>query len=530
MKTKKLVAVLSLIIVVAMLATMIAACNPTDDGDEDSEIYAIYQLYRAAEEAKGNTPLSYEAWLASIKGEKGDKGDQGDPGAPGAAGSAFFTGEGAPEAELGKPGDMYLDTLTGDMYSKGANGWGSAIFNIKGATGPKGDKGDDGEDGEDGEDGAPGAMGRGIEYSTIHEDGHLWIVYTDGSAEDAGKVRNPSNLFVKYTYRGEVNGDYDLSFMCYNDYIPVGGTYKYVYSYDWEMDYGITLEGKPSAYKNGVKVEYDNWTDPYTFTADDTRVEIEYRWDDWKGTWLISNSSSREMGFLILDGQGNAKFDFNEKYMDNVYVDGEGWKDVEKDVPYEDVETTYTIGSSGKPVLTFNDVQYDLGYKPSSVSGGVFTELMSSKDPNYPYEYWKVDFYLYRLDQWFGSYDIQDEDGFNIGTLDINGKAMANAGWTRYSNSSPTLVSIEIGQKGEAGYISSSYSYNFDPAVSGKHFGIAVNFINQGSGGYRDSANDNPPSAPHGGIGIAQDGSLILYLGWANGAYGTTATYKLIKK
>ena len=41
---------------------------------QPSEIQAVYAQYVAYAEGKGETPLLYEAWLASIKGEKGDQG------------------------------------------------------------------------------------------------------------------------------------------------------------------------------------------------------------------------------------------------------------------------------------------------------------------------------------------------------------------------------------------------------------------------------------------------------------------------
>lgn len=58
------------------------------------------------------------------KGDPGDKGDQGDPGNDGAdgvqgqRGSQWFTGAGVPAGVAGsEPGDIYLDTQTGDIYT-----------------------------------------------------------------------------------------------------------------------------------------------------------------------------------------------------------------------------------------------------------------------------------------------------------------------------------------------------------------------------------------------------------------------------
>ena len=41
---------------------------------QPTEIEAVYAQYVTYAEGKGETPLSYEDWLASIKGEKGDQG------------------------------------------------------------------------------------------------------------------------------------------------------------------------------------------------------------------------------------------------------------------------------------------------------------------------------------------------------------------------------------------------------------------------------------------------------------------------
>lgn len=60
-----------------------AACEVTDgknDGAEKTQIEEVYECYVAYAEKNGETPLSYEDWLASIKGEKGEKGDTGADG------------------------------------------------------------------------------------------------------------------------------------------------------------------------------------------------------------------------------------------------------------------------------------------------------------------------------------------------------------------------------------------------------------------------------------------------------------------
>ena len=48
--------------------------------DRDTDIVAVYDLYVANAKENGETPLSYEEWLQTIKGDKGEKGDSGKDG------------------------------------------------------------------------------------------------------------------------------------------------------------------------------------------------------------------------------------------------------------------------------------------------------------------------------------------------------------------------------------------------------------------------------------------------------------------
>lgn len=75
---------------------------------------------------------------------KGDDGKQG---------SAILTGSGAPKADAGDIGDLYLDTKTGDVYEKTADGW-KKIANLQGPAGPQGPKGPKGDAGSVGSSGS----------------------------------------------------------------------------------------------------------------------------------------------------------------------------------------------------------------------------------------------------------------------------------------------------------------------------------------------------------------------------------------
>lgn len=73
-----------------------------------------------------NETLQTETWTEEIPFNvipvKGDKGDKGDPGTINGTfeGTAWFTGDGVPDVVLGsKPGDYYIDRLTGTFYKLG---------------------------------------------------------------------------------------------------------------------------------------------------------------------------------------------------------------------------------------------------------------------------------------------------------------------------------------------------------------------------------------------------------------------------
>ena len=101
----------------------------------------------------------------NLKGPKGDKGETGAAGATGAAGQNgqngrdgkdILSGTSDPTSEIGKEGDKYVNTTTGDIFVK-KNGQWEREGNLKG---PKGDKGETGAAGENGQNGQNGQNGR----------------------------------------------------------------------------------------------------------------------------------------------------------------------------------------------------------------------------------------------------------------------------------------------------------------------------------------------------------------------------------
>lgn len=76
-------------------------------------------------------------------------------GGTGGGGMRFISGEGEPGADIGAPGDAYLDTSNGDLYTN-KNGTWALELNLKG---PKGAAGAQGPAGPTGPEGAAGATG-----------------------------------------------------------------------------------------------------------------------------------------------------------------------------------------------------------------------------------------------------------------------------------------------------------------------------------------------------------------------------------
>jgi len=96
-------------------------------------------------------------------------------GGGGGGGMRFHFGTGAPDASLGAPGDVYLNTSNGDFYLN-QNGTWNQIGNLRGPQGPQGPEGPQGPPGTDGED------GRGVNNIVYDSDANeLLFMMTDGT-------------------------------------------------------------------------------------------------------------------------------------------------------------------------------------------------------------------------------------------------------------------------------------------------------------------------------------------------------------
>jgi hypothetical protein len=117
-------------------------------------------------------------------GADGTDGTNGTDGTDGADGGDILKGTGAPAANLGKDGDLYIDTVSRDVYQKAGGVW-SVITNLSGGPpGPKGDKGDMGAPGADGDDGAAGASVRTGSGAPAAGLGNVGDVYIDSATGD----------------------------------------------------------------------------------------------------------------------------------------------------------------------------------------------------------------------------------------------------------------------------------------------------------------------------------------------------------
>ena len=209
---------------------------------EDNEIRKVYNMYVSNAQEKGEIPLSYEAWLTSIRGEKGeqgetgaqgpqgiqgekgedgedgltpyigengnwwigdvdtgvkasgekgDKGEQGETGAQGPQGEKGEQGEAGAQGPQGEKGEQGETGAQGPQGEKGEQGETGAQGpqgekgeqGETGAQGPQGEKGEQGETGAQGPQGEKGEQGVGIEKVEYDENGNLIITFTDGSVQ-----------------------------------------------------------------------------------------------------------------------------------------------------------------------------------------------------------------------------------------------------------------------------------------------------------------------------------------------------------
>jgi hypothetical protein len=126
----------------------------------------------------------------------GKQGPEGSAGPAGADGAVWYDGQDAPLAELGNPGDYYLDDDTGEVYRKQDETTWVVVATIKGLDGADGT---DGTDGMDGSDGSVWYTNQGIPDGTLGANGDFYLdsetgdyyVKESGNWVHQGNIRGP---------------------------------------------------------------------------------------------------------------------------------------------------------------------------------------------------------------------------------------------------------------------------------------------------------------------------------------------------
>lgn len=143
----------------------------------------------------------------------GPQGASGDPGA------VWREGTGAPDNDVGRNGDFWLDDLTGDVYQKVAGSY-IVVANIKGPTGATGATGPAGAAGKDGATGATGATGP------------AGAAGKDGATGATGAAGAPGSVWYEGTGAPAgglgINGDFYLNDANGNVYQKAAGSWSIV--------------------------------------------------------------------------------------------------------------------------------------------------------------------------------------------------------------------------------------------------------------------------------------------------------------
>ena len=115
---------------------------------------------------------------AGVPGPPGPPGPTGGVGPPGERGSVWITRAGAPAVDEGREGDLFLDTVTRDVYLRRDGAWVVATSVARGAEGPpgpEGPRGPAGPKGDPGHDGASILTGTGMPSASVGAEDDLYF-------------------------------------------------------------------------------------------------------------------------------------------------------------------------------------------------------------------------------------------------------------------------------------------------------------------------------------------------------------------
>ncbi len=265
------------------------------------------------------------------KGDKGDTGENGKDGTDGKDGSQIYTGQGIPNSALGVSGDLYIDTTTGDLYSKSNSGW-IKTGNIKGSQGEKGNDGitikgvSKTSSGNidtytitysdnttyvftvtNGSDGKPGVNGEDGSVITIGDNGHWYIDGNDTGYDATGpKGENGNNgsdgvsiIKIEKTDGDGTSGSYDTYTIYYSN--STTSTFKIYNGKDGDNGHSPSIEIGTNGYwyidgiSTGVKAkgEDGNGIDYIVKTSSEGNVD----------TYTIKYTNGTTSIFVVTNGK-----------------------------------------------------------------------------------------------------------------------------------------------------------------------------------------------------------------------------------
>ena len=247
--------------------------------------------------------------IAGPQGPAGPKGDKGDTGES----SKWYVGSNVPQptTNLYKPGDMYLNVSTGNVYEFTDNNVWLQVANIIGPTGPKGEKGES----IVGPEGPQGPKGdRGDVAGLVNIRGQLT------STDQLPTPQSLNNLTVAYL----VNGDLYIQFgetpqtATWNNVGPfnvgtmvtVGGNYVNV----WDADTKAPV-APPSAGKSQIWVhngQSGRWATLMSVNVQTTPNVIPTYRTNSEGDTI----NTHELGYLLTNTPTKNYQCANKKYVD----------------------------------------------------------------------------------------------------------------------------------------------------------------------------------------------------------------------
>ena len=285
------------------------------------------------------------------QGEQGEKGDKGDTGEAGKDGTKIYTGEGVPNDNTGVEGDLYIDTTTWNLYTKGSDKW-TLTGNLKGNDGKSAyqtwlDAGNTGSETDflNWLKGNNGSNGVSVVNTYIDENGNLICELSNGSTVNAGKVKDTTKYTVSFYVNNlllkseevtsgskitapdvEVANGYEVS-----EWYSLENNHKIPWSFT-----GSVVTSNISLYLDNTPIEYtityklnggvNNDENPsiYTIVSDNITLKDPYKGGYFFLGWY-SDADFKTIASTISKGSTGNKT-FYAKYMENSKAEALGMK------------------------------------------------------------------------------------------------------------------------------------------------------------------------------------------------------------